>query len=295
MTSTDESRADESRPDKPPAEPSASGFSANGRKRPLIGITTGRKGGRVLFAFLWLAVRRAGGRPLKLHAGKTLSPDVCDGFVIGGGDDISATLWGGEIDPEIKIDPERDRLELDVLAAAERRQLPVLGVCRGAQMINIFYGGTLHGDIYEAYPDARKVRTVLPRKKVDIVRGSRLDRLVACTKCQVNALHHQSVKETGDGLAVVARDQADIVQAIEHPGPRFLVGVQWHPELLVFDKGQQRLFRGVSDAARDKGAVAPPTPEAAAEADRRAAGAKARLDEGACGDAGRRPVTGTDG
>ena len=223
--------------------------SRSAAARPRIGITTSRKGGLILWLFLWLAVRRAGGRPVRLYAGKPFEPKELDGLLIGGGDDIEATLWGGEIDPSIRVDPERDRLELHMLTHAETRCLPVLGVCRGAQILNVFLGGTLHGDIHVAYPEAKRIRTILPRKDVDIKSGSRLDRILNCKRCRVNALHHQSIDRLGDGLEIVARDTGGIVQGIEHTGERFVLGVQWHPELLVFNRGQQRLFRRLVEAA----------------------------------------------
>jgi putative glutamine amidotransferase len=91
---------------------------------------------------------------------------------------------------------------------------------------------------------------VLPKKTVHIEVDSRLHRITGCNPCRVNALHHQSVDRVGRGLRVVARDEAGIVQAIEGTGEGFLVGVQWHPELLVFAKPQQRLFAALTAATR---------------------------------------------
>ena len=92
------------------------------------------------------------------------------------------------------------------------------------------------------------MRTVLPRKTVHIEADSRLLQITGCNPCRVNALHHQSVDRVGRDLRVVARDEAGIVQAIEGTGPNFLIGVQWHPELLVFSAPQQRLFAALAAA-----------------------------------------------
>lgn len=218
--------------------------------RPRIAVTTSRGWGRWLWWWCWLAVNRAGGRAVRLRPGRAFELERLDGLLVGGGDDISPTLYQGELDPAVKIDPERDQLELQALEHAGNRDLPVLGICRGAQMINVFMGGNLHEDIYEIYEEAPKLRTVLPKKRVQIVPDSRLDRILECRACRVNALHHQSIDRVGRGLEVVARDEHGMVQAIERPGGTFMIGVQWHPEFLIFDAGQQRLFRRLVDAAR---------------------------------------------
>jgi putative glutamine amidotransferase len=100
------------------------------------------------------------------------------------------------------------------------------------------------------YVQAPRMRTVLARKTIRMEPGSRLDRIVRCNPCRVNALHHQSVDRVGRGLKVVAHDEAGVIQAIEGEA-NFLIGVQWHPELLVFSAPQQRLFRALADAARE--------------------------------------------
>jgi putative glutamine amidotransferase len=218
-------------------------------KRPLIGVTTSRRGGWRIFQMHRLALARAGGRAVRLTGGNPV-PDGLDGLVIGGGDDIGAEIYGGQVLPDVRIDPERDKLELTLLDKALPAGLPVLGICRGSQMINVALGGSLHTDIYEVYMQAPRMRTVLPRKTVHIEPDSRLHRITGCNPCRVNALHHQSVDRLGRGLRVVARDEAGIVQAIEGTGPNFLVGVQWHPELLVLSQPQQRLFSALAQATR---------------------------------------------
>jgi putative glutamine amidotransferase len=219
--------------------------------RPLIGVTTSRRGGWRSYLMHRLALRRAGAKAMRIVAGDTVACEDLDGLVIGGGDDIGAELYGGQVLPDVRIDPERDKLELKLLEWALPQGLPILGICRGSQMINVALGGTLHTDIHAVYVEAPRMRTVLPKKTVHIAEGSRLDRILACNPCRVNALHHQSVDRVGRGLKVVARDESGIVQATEGAGANFLIGVQWHPELLVFRKPQQRLFAALSEAARE--------------------------------------------
>jgi putative glutamine amidotransferase len=103
------------------------------------------------------------------------------------------------------------------------------------------------------------MRTVLPKKTVTILPGSRLDEILCCNPCRVNALHHQSVDRLGRGLRVVARDESGIVQAIEGSGSPFLIGVQWHPELLVWKAPQQRLFSALASAAVEAHSALPRT------------------------------------
>lgn len=219
-------------------------------RRPLIGVTSSRRRGRLTWWFNRIALWRAGARARRLCAREPRPLDDVHGFVIGGGDDIDATLYGGKIEPAVRIDRERDALELGLLKYAADRGLPVLGICRGAQMINVFLGGVLHESIYAAYPDLPRLHSPLPSKTIEVERDSNLFGFLRVQRERVNALHHQSISVLGAGLKVVARDQFGIVQAIERPGQPFLMGVQWHPEYLVFSRGHQRLFGGLVEAAR---------------------------------------------
>ncbi|MBB3229191.1 gamma-glutamyl-gamma-aminobutyrate hydrolase family protein [Halomonas stenophila] len=217
--------------------------------RPLIGITTSDRKSRIAWWFDWFAVWRHGGRPLRLSPSRA-RPTALDGLIIGGGDDIEAHHYGGEMQLDVRVDPERDQLELELLERFIPARRPVLGICRGAQLINVHLGGTLDPDIYTTHEGLKRRRTVLPRKTVDIVGDSQLNRILRVTWCRINSLHHQAVKEAGQGIAIVARDRDGLVQAIESRDHDFLIGVQWHPEWLVFNRPQQRLIHALVDAAR---------------------------------------------
>lgn len=217
--------------------------------RPLIGITTSDDKSQLAWWFDWFAVWRHGGRPLRLSPSRPL-PASLDGLIIGGGDDIQASLYGGEIQLDVRLDPARDELELALLERFIPQNTPVLGICRGAQLINVHLGGTLDPDIYTTHAGLKRRRTVLPRKTVDIVGDSQLYQLLGVTWCRVNSLHHQAVNKAGKGIEIVARDRDGLVQGIESREHDFLIGVQWHPEWLVFNRPQQRLIRALLEAAK---------------------------------------------
>nr|WP_054645313.1 type 1 glutamine amidotransferase [uncultured Halomonas sp.] len=217
--------------------------------RPLIGITTSDYKSQLAWCFDWFAVWRHGGRPLRLSPSRPL-PEHLDGLIIGGGDDIQAHLYGGEVQLDVRLDPARDELELSLLNRFIPQNTPVLGICRGAQLINVHLGGTLDPDIYTTHEGLKRRRTVLPRKTVDIVGGSQLYQLLGVTWCRVNSLHHQAVNQAGKGIKIVARDRDGLVQGIESEAHDFLIGVQWHPEWLIFNRPQQRLISALVAAAQ---------------------------------------------
>ncbi|WFE72813.1 type 1 glutamine amidotransferase [Halomonas sp. M1] len=220
--------------------------------RPLIGITSSDHKSHLAFCFDWFAVWRHGGKPLRLSPSRPL-PDHLDGLIIGGGDDIQAHLYGGEVQLDVRLDPARDALELNLLDRFIPKGTPVLGICRGAQLINVHLGGTLDPDIYTTHEGLKRRRTVLPRKTVDIVGASQLHQLLGVTWCRVNSLHHQAVNKAGKGINIVARDRDGLVQGIESTEHTFLIGVQWHPEWLVFNRPQQRLINALVEAAKKTG------------------------------------------
>ncbi|MFI0472639.1 gamma-glutamyl-gamma-aminobutyrate hydrolase family protein [Halomonas sp. HMF6819] len=221
--------------------------------RPLIGITTSDRKSHLAWWFDWFAVWRHGGKPVRLSPSRP-RPEALDGLIIGGGDDIQAHLYGGEVQLNVRLDPARDELELALLARFIPSHTPVLGICRGAQLINVHQGGTLDPDIYTTHEGLKRRRTVLPRKTVDIVTGSKLHGLLSVSWCRVNSLHHQAVNAAGRGIKIVARDRDGLVQGIESENHDFLIGVQWHPEWLIFNRPQQRLISALVKAAKKSAA-----------------------------------------
>ncbi len=222
------------------------------RRRPRIGVTSSLGGGRYMWWFYWLSMNLMGARPERLVAPVEIDTfERFDGFIIGGGDDIGAELYRGEAALDVRIDPARDAMELAILGYAATRDLPVLGVCRGAQMINVFLNGTLHQDLSDY--DVPELWTPLPAKRVSFVEGTRLSEIFGRETLRVNSLHRQAVAELGEGLRVAARDEFRVIQAIEDPNSRFRMGVQWHPEFLIYRGAHRKLFRAFIAASEAAG------------------------------------------
>lgn len=222
------------------------------KKKPVIGVTCSDKGSWSSWTFNRFAIWRAGGKALKSQPGKPADIDAMDGLVVGGGDDIGATLYGGEVSLTIRPDPRRDELERIMLEKAVDRGLPVLGICRGYQLINVWLGGNLFQDIRSVYDGAPKGRILLPLRSVKMAAGSRLATIFGRERIKVNSLHRQAVDRLGDGLEAVAHDRNGMVMALEHKEKPFLLGVQWHPELLPFSRRQVKLFRLLCKHAQDR-------------------------------------------
>ncbi|WP_299046433.1 gamma-glutamyl-gamma-aminobutyrate hydrolase family protein [uncultured Tateyamaria sp.] len=218
--------------------------------RPCIAITTSTRSGWRIFPLVNLNLWLAGGRGVRWGAGRPADLDRVDGLIIGGGDDISPELYDGDVRLSARIDAARDALERRLADEALGRNIPVLGICRGAQMLNVALGGTLHQDAWDIYPDADFVKTILPRRAVRVVPDSHLARHAGTAPMQVNALHTQAVDTLGRGLRVCARDTAGMVQGVERVRDPFALGVQWHPEHLFYARRQRRIFRALVVAAR---------------------------------------------
>jgi len=166
-----------------------------------------------------------------------------DALIIGGGNDVGPEHYGGEIDARVKTDEARDQLEMDWIGRALDENIPLLGICRGAQLINVVMGGSLHQDIRPLRRRTHNRPGLLPTKQVRVTPNSLLARICGKTNLRVNSLHHQAVQRSGQGLAVVARDLDDITQAVESDCGRPILGVQWHPEYLAYLPAQFALFR----------------------------------------------------
>jgi putative glutamine amidotransferase len=230
--------------------------------RPLIGITTyvtqAHWGYWQLEAALIPqdyvnAVDRAGGRPLLVPPtleGVEETVEALDGIVFTGGSDVDPTLYGEAAHPEtFGVHRLRDDAELALLQAALARDLPVLGICRGIQVLNVGLGGDLHQHVpdlvgHEGHKNDPPGEFL--QHEVDIVPGSRLAAALG-ERTTVMSHHHQGLRRIGEGLVEAARSGDGLVEAVEAPERRFAVGVLWHPEA----GADQALFEAfVAEAGR---------------------------------------------
>jgi putative glutamine amidotransferase len=221
--------------------------------RPLVGISGRRWPARKLaehivpamhdaeidlhFTEYGAAVAAAGGIPVQLTRDAPVADVVArlDGLVLTGGADVDPAFYGHDAEPELgAVEPDRDRWELDLLRAALDGGVPVLAICRGAQLANVLLGGTLvqhvephDGDGHPRFDQPRALRC----HRVALTPGSLGASLYGATT-DVNSLHHQTLDRIGDGLVVTGRSPDGTVEVVELPGRPFL-GVQWHPEALA--------------------------------------------------------------
>jgi putative glutamine amidotransferase len=228
------------------------------------------------------AVRHWGAEPVRITPSRQCDADTLDGLVIGGGTDVDPFHYHEErLAPEeagdersslldwlvglsvglLRLvlamgsrrdyDPARDDLERFLIKHALYHDLPVLGICRGAQLMNVVLGGSLHQNIEHFYSEETdNVRSILPRKRIVVAAGSRLREILGVEECRVNALHDQSIDRLGRGVVISALEGTGVIQAIESPARRFFIGVQWHPEYMPQSGRQKVLFRELVNSAR---------------------------------------------
>jgi putative glutamine amidotransferase len=196
-----------------------------------------------------LAIRLAGATPERISVRHLPAGEPLDALIISGGDDISPEHYGGDIDNRVKSDPERDLLEVRWIQKALERTIPLMGICWGAQLINVVLGGSLYQDIRLLRRRTHNRFGLLPTKQVRLSPGSQLATICRKEHFRVNSLHHQAISTTGAGLRAVGWDLDNIIQAVESKTGR-IIGLQWHPEYLVYMPSQFALFRWFVNCAR---------------------------------------------
>jgi putative glutamine amidotransferase len=228
--------------------------------RPVIGLTTYAEEARfglndTFAAVLPLAyvhaVHSTGGRAVLITPDDpdTDVLDGLDGIIFTGGSDVDPSLYGATPHPTTVVKPERDAAEAMLMRAALDADLPLLAICRGMQALNVARGGTLHQHL----PGHRQTApATTSTHAVSIRAGSRLARVLGREELQVNSFHHQAVDTLGRGLRAVAHSADGTVEAVEAPGARFVLAVQWHAEALAGEPRHRALFEALVSAATDQ-------------------------------------------
>ena len=207
------------------------------------------------------AVIRAGGLPVLIP----MTTDAAvlnqlisrlDGMILTGGDDVDPAYYNEAAIAQLgAVDPPRDEYDLTIIKLAADKRLPILGICRGAQLINVAFGGTLYQDLPTQYPSSivhsQKEENDIGTHLISIEKGSLLNRILPDSTYCVNSFHHQAIKEVAPGFKVTAYAPDHVVEGIETSARRNIIAVQFHPECLIMGKDSTTLclFQNLVDRA----------------------------------------------
>ncbi len=201
-----------------------------------------------------ISLTRAGGRLVEIQHGDTganpqriaawLEQNKIDGVLLAGGGDVDPHLYGGDPSQASSVNRARDDFEIALIQVAEKKRLPILGICRGCQILNVAHSGTLQKLKGDRHFD-------VSGHPADLAGGSRLSQIMDTTHLsRVGSYHRQAARELGHNLRVSATGPDGVIEAIEGTGPAWVVAVQWHPELEVGDPKQEALLRAFVRAAK---------------------------------------------
>ncbi len=233
-------------------------------KKPLIGITSCHdhetRANRLALAYI-RALEEAGGLPVIIPTLKEEELikgiiDTFDGLLLSGGGDPDPFLWGEEPVPEQgEIEPWRDQLEILLVRGALEIGKPLLGICRGMQVMNLAAGGTLYQDLAKEKEGLMKHMQEAPRwyatHGVTLIPGSRIKYIMGKENLRVNSFHHQGVERVAPGFLVSGRARDEVIEVIEYQEGGYALGVQWHPETMVKrDKNMANLFKDFVSACK---------------------------------------------
>lgn len=199
------------------------------------------------------AIEAAGGIPIMLPMTTDKEmihhfANVYDGFIISGGQDLSPSFYGEDILPECgSIIPDLDTMEMELISEVVKQDKPLLGICRGLQFLNVALGGSLYQDLPTQYSSELCHRMEAPYDRsvhrVDIVPNTPFATIIGCESLQVNSIHHQAIKHMPSCVKETAISEDSLVEGIYMPDKKFIMAVQWHPELaLETDMHSKEIF-----------------------------------------------------
>ncbi len=221
-------------------------------KKIVVGVTLPDNGNFFAYLFIRFNIYLQGAKTLSLRPSKkSENIDKIDALILSGGDDIDPTLYGANKDAHNSpLDKKRDKFELEMIDIAYKNKIPILGICRGAQLINIYFKGTLHATILDIDEFIIHKNSIFPIKQVEIKKFSNLFKITKTKKVVANSIHNQAIKKVGENLKISACHER-IVEAIEMDDYPFLLGVQWHPEYLFYLKEHRGIFRHLVFSAKN--------------------------------------------
>lgn len=223
-------------------------------QRPVIGITAANK---IIIPGAWatyLLLTLMGAKCIILKPQKKRESVNINALVISGGSDLDPWHYQEEsVKEDYQYDKERDYFEISLIKRCLKEDIPMLGICRGSQLINVALGGNLHHDI-RRFRKGDHPFSAFCCNSVTVEKDSILRKVAASNRVNINSLHYQACNILGQDLIVSARDGDNIIQGIEHTH-QWILGVQWHPEYLGYLKPHRNIFSSLTDAAKNTNAV----------------------------------------
>lgn len=210
----------------------------------LIGICLPNKGNYFAHLFIKFNLILQGAHSVRLRPSKNnIKFERLDGLILSGGSDIDPTIYGANEDAHnTPLDKKRDAFELEMIDKAYKKKIPILGICRGAQLINIYFNGTLYPKILDLDEYIIHKNSFFPIKSAIIKRVSKLFSIIKKKEIYINSIHNQTINKVGKSLKITACHDK-IIEAIEKEDYPFLLGVQWHPEYLIYLKEHRLIFK----------------------------------------------------